>query len=384
MIMFNCPDFSVDRSSLPAPVFRHCNQMGTDTTMAKARADRSRSPFRRHARAPDPAALPRSRHPHRELPGDVPPSAAGSQACSVTLTGTFGARLVTLNGTGVLPPHQIDVTPTSIDFGDVRKDAQSDVSYDIRNTGSMPLDVSAIDIASGTGQSVLDRRHQRHHPGRRHGDVHRELPSQSFDAGTRIWWRSRATRPTCRSPPSRSRAAASTRRSFTRRDHVLDARARDPNKQLRITNTGNIADDDHRDIHHRDLQRDPARWLPGRSESAAASFGLAQNGGFRDLTLRYTPTIPRSSTPGSTWRSRTTAPPTTSSCSSPRSRPRSHRRTEVIEFGPVCAGSTADMPRPRVASLDGGFTLASVAQPGTPFGWAGAMSGSAAPTTPTT
>ena len=74
------------------------------------------------------------------------PNAPGTQQCTITFFGTFGMQQVVLSGTGVAPPTpQIDVSPPSISFGDIRVNATSPpTNLTITNTGGATLAIASI------------------------------------------------------------------------------------------------------------------------------------------------------------------------------------------------------------------------------------------------
>jgi MYXO-CTERM domain-containing protein len=82
------------------------------------------------------------------------PTIAGPVSCVATVHTTAGNYQVTLSGTGTVPPVKIDVQPSSLAFGDVRRGSDSDaLQLTVRNQGGMTMTVSSMSI-TGTGASA--------------------------------------------------------------------------------------------------------------------------------------------------------------------------------------------------------------------------------------
>lgn len=79
------------------------------------------------------------------------PNVPGPSSCAVTLQITgLGAKTYTLNGNGTVPPIDIDVTPTSVAFGDVRRNTTSSArNVTVRNLGGSALSVSNTSLPAG-------------------------------------------------------------------------------------------------------------------------------------------------------------------------------------------------------------------------------------------
>jgi hypothetical protein len=81
------------------------------------------------------------------------PTVGQAVSCPVTFNFTSGPKTVTLTGTGVLPPIDIDVQPTSLAFGDVRVNTPSSArTLTVRNLGGQTLTVNSISVPSPTYQ----------------------------------------------------------------------------------------------------------------------------------------------------------------------------------------------------------------------------------------
>ncbi len=81
------------------------------------------------------------------------PTVSGTSSCVVTISLNNGAstKTVTLTGTGTPPPVEIDVHPTSVGFGDVRRDNDSTaVAITVSNLGGSPLNVGSASVSSAS------------------------------------------------------------------------------------------------------------------------------------------------------------------------------------------------------------------------------------------
>ena len=79
------------------------------------------------------------------------PSVQGASSCAlqIQLT-TLGTRTYTVNGTGTLPPIQIDVSPAAVAFGDVRRNTSSSgAGVTVSNAGGQPLTVTGVTVSTG-------------------------------------------------------------------------------------------------------------------------------------------------------------------------------------------------------------------------------------------
>lgn len=79
-------------------------------------------------------------------PGSPTPS-----SCAIQIdVGGLGLKQYTISGTGTVPPIDIDVTPTSVNFGDVRRNtASSAAMIGVRNAGGQPIQVSGTTLTPG-------------------------------------------------------------------------------------------------------------------------------------------------------------------------------------------------------------------------------------------
>ncbi|MEO7093267.1 MAG: choice-of-anchor D domain-containing protein, partial [Polyangiales bacterium] len=79
------------------------------------------------------------------------PNVQGPSSCALQVQiGGLGLRTYTVNGDGTLPPIDIDVSPTAVNFGDVRRNtASSDAGVTVRNLGGQTLTVSSATVTGG-------------------------------------------------------------------------------------------------------------------------------------------------------------------------------------------------------------------------------------------
>ncbi len=125
-----CPDFSITAAGLPVDVFRTCIPgvwpCETDEIVTY------------------------------DFGARFAPSVPGPQSCVVTVTtmDPGSTKTMSLRGTGVAPPRDIEVQPTSLPFGDVRVDTTSTAaSVSVRNLGTAQLVVSSVTISAGYAMS---------------------------------------------------------------------------------------------------------------------------------------------------------------------------------------------------------------------------------------
>ena len=133
----SCPDFSLSTPGLPAQVYRDCE---TCTTCP----------------ANDPQLCPvlccTTDLQSYSFTATFSPTVGTTVSCTVTVSLNNGAttKLVTLNGTGTLPPVDIDVHPTAVNFGDVRRDTDSTaVGINVASVGGSALTISSVTYSPG-------------------------------------------------------------------------------------------------------------------------------------------------------------------------------------------------------------------------------------------
>jgi len=129
-VIENCPDFSVIAPGLPADVYRICQcEPGTICELQAA-------PICQTAELQS-----------YNFTAQFTPTVPGTVNCAVTvhLNNGTSTKTVTLSGTGTVPPKDIDVTPTSAAFGDVRRNTDSTpITFTVRNVGGTAMTVSSV------------------------------------------------------------------------------------------------------------------------------------------------------------------------------------------------------------------------------------------------
>ncbi|MEJ7600438.1 MAG: choice-of-anchor D domain-containing protein [Kofleriaceae bacterium] len=142
-----CGDFVVDAQGLPAEVYRTCEIIGCVNGTGN-----------REEQCPivdpgDNLACPTADYLEYSFSTSFHPSVAGPQSCAVTIYFSDGAqRTVSLSGYGVPPPIDIDVSPGSIAFGDVRRDTTSNAAtVTARNLGGSTLTIGNVAVSGPFG-----------------------------------------------------------------------------------------------------------------------------------------------------------------------------------------------------------------------------------------
>jgi uncharacterized protein (TIGR03382 family) len=135
----SCPDFSVNAPGLPAVVYRDCEVCTCP------------------ANSPQicPAICCTLDLDSYSFTTTFSPTVGTTVSCTVTISLNNGAttKLVTLTGTGTLPPVEIDVHPTAVNFGDVRRNSDSTaVGITVSSVGGQPLNV--MSAAASTGFTI--------------------------------------------------------------------------------------------------------------------------------------------------------------------------------------------------------------------------------------
>lgn len=126
----SCPDFFVTANGLPADVYRVCE-------------------FGIPQAAPAPCTTTDLQS--YSFTAQFQPNIGGATSCVVTVALANGAtRTVTLSGTGTIPPIRIDVAPSSVPFGDVRRNTTSGTGeIVVRNLGGQNLTVTSVTTSAG-------------------------------------------------------------------------------------------------------------------------------------------------------------------------------------------------------------------------------------------
>ena len=145
----SCPGFALQLLPLPASVIRTCGTgSGTGT-----------------ATMPMTATAPETSDLQEPCTDTVytfgvtySPTAAGPASCTITISGsTFAPLTVSAVANGIAPAFAMDVTPKTINFGDVRVGNSGSQPLDIRNVGTSPLPINQpFMINPATGFSVTN------------------------------------------------------------------------------------------------------------------------------------------------------------------------------------------------------------------------------------
>jgi uncharacterized protein (TIGR03382 family) len=147
-----CPDFDIRATGLPADVFRVCNIVTCvdpngcpNPNIVAGDAD------------PTPGVICQTVDIKRyTFDTFFRPRVAGQVSCVVSVretdnnTDTVNTKTITLTGTGDPPPINAEVSPTSIAFGDVRRNTDSTASQlRVTSTGASALGVSSVIVSPG-------------------------------------------------------------------------------------------------------------------------------------------------------------------------------------------------------------------------------------------
>lgn len=132
----SCPDFVVTANGLPAEVYR--------TVICEEQCQFPPCPL-----VLAPPLCYTDLYVTYDFTAAFRPTVAGSVSCVVTITtNNTTNRTVTLYGTGSVPPIDIDVQPTSIAFGDVRRNTSSTATtVSVRNLGGSALGITGVTIS---------------------------------------------------------------------------------------------------------------------------------------------------------------------------------------------------------------------------------------------
>ncbi len=137
-ITASCPDFVISAPGLPTDVYRVCEYTTCDPKYGPCEL----------AQAP---VCTTTEYVNYRWSAVFRPTVAGATSCvvNILLNGST-LRTVTLSGMGTVPPKDIDVSPTNVAFGDVRKDTSSTpVGLTVRNAGGIGMTVYSAGVSAG-------------------------------------------------------------------------------------------------------------------------------------------------------------------------------------------------------------------------------------------
>ena len=139
-----CNDFLVNAPGLPAAVYRTCEIVGPCLTGTGNREEEC--PI---VDPGDNVACPTGDYLEYSFSTSFRPSVAGPQSCPITIYLADGTqRTVSLSGVGTPPPIDIDVSPGSIAFGDVRRNTTSNAAtVTARNLGGATLTITGVTVS---------------------------------------------------------------------------------------------------------------------------------------------------------------------------------------------------------------------------------------------
>ncbi len=139
-----CPNFSANPVGLPAEVYKYCDDGSLPRLQSAG------------GKGGDALAGPVTNAPicnggyeiqDYSFPVTFSPTVAGQQSCVVTLVLDSGNKTVMLTGNGLPPPREIELSRTSIAFGDVRRTASSTPqNVVVSNTGNGPLTITSATV----------------------------------------------------------------------------------------------------------------------------------------------------------------------------------------------------------------------------------------------
>lgn len=128
-----CPDFVISAAGLPANVYRVCTVCATAQCIPAANA----------------LICTTTDYANYTFTVAFRPIVGAPSSCVINVAGT-SPKSITVTGTGTLPPIDIDVQPSSLAFGDVRRNtASTAAAVAVRNLGGQTLTVSSVTISSG-------------------------------------------------------------------------------------------------------------------------------------------------------------------------------------------------------------------------------------------
>ncbi len=144
-----CTNFSVAPMGLPAEVSKSCSGGGGQLPRIAAKAGDAQ-----------PAALPicdTYEVIDYTFPAYFSPTVAGSQSCVITVIISGESRTLTVTGNGLPPPREIELSRTSIAFGEVRSGTASmEQTLTVSNTGSSELLINgAALLGANAGKFAL-------------------------------------------------------------------------------------------------------------------------------------------------------------------------------------------------------------------------------------
>jgi hypothetical protein len=335
----SCPDFSIDAQYLPADVYRIC-EVVTNT-------------------APMPNCQSTTEQSYGFLTSFHPATLTQQQSCVVTIVIDGGSqnRTVTLTGTGMAPPIDIDVQPTAIQFGEVRIGTVSAAStVAVRDLGGQTLHVASVTVPAGfalLGPAVFDVA-----PGAAQNlDVTCAPPAATVLSGNLQIASNDPTTPIVDVPLACTGVTSNL--GIAPSPAIVATRVGEPVMQtIVLTNAGGAATT----VSELTLAGDGFTIV----SAPATKFSLAPNGGNASVVVGFDAAIAGERSATLTIATdagvRTAQITATAKIASMSVTP-----DGAVDFGPVCAGRSASQSFVVLGNADGGFVLQSISDPDPPF-----------------
>ena len=359
----SCPDFDIRAMGLPADVFRVCNIV----TCLDPNGCPNPNIVAGDAE-PTPGVICQTIDIQRyTFDTFFRPRVAGQVSCVVSVretdnnNDTVNTKTITLTGTGDPPPINAEVSPASIAFGDVRRNTDSTATQlKVTSTGAAALSVSSVTVSAGfaiktgpTGPYQLPPNASQAYAVACHPTTLGPLSGQLVVASNDPDQPSIAVALTCRGIDSSLDISPSPAAlPATRVGEPIDA-------TIALKNTGNVAMKlESVTLTGRGIAMltspPPGTMLVTQGEAdVGVRFDAAAEG---DVSATLVATYDGGQTRTTQITARALA---TSLALTPDG---------DIDFGPVCGGQTRSQDFTLMANDQGAFSLASISDPGAPFG----------------
>src|SRR6202011_3293207 len=83
------------------------------------------------------------------LPVTYAPTTGGTDASSITVTSTSGTLTIPVNGSAVSGSGHLTITPATTDFRQVDMGSSRTLSFDVTNTGTVPVTINKAKAPTG-------------------------------------------------------------------------------------------------------------------------------------------------------------------------------------------------------------------------------------------
>jgi Abnormal spindle-like microcephaly-assoc'd, ASPM-SPD-2-Hydin len=137
----SCPNFSADPGALPRDVYKYCIDGGGGPIPIRGDGDGEVASL----------ACPSGyEFANYTFPVVFSPTVAGMQSCVISVSTSSGVKTVTLTGNGLAPLREIELSRSSVAFGDVRVgQTSSPQAITVSNLGSGPLTITSAAVTGG-------------------------------------------------------------------------------------------------------------------------------------------------------------------------------------------------------------------------------------------